>query len=137
MIATTRWLRAAVLPAVLVGATACDPEAVTASAGMCGRNAAVAVSVTGGAQGPSFSWSPGCRAALVLVEDPDGEDLWELSGNAGVAPGVRYGIAPEGTSADGDASPLVRGSQYVVSVYGGPPGSGDEYLLGSATFVAP
>ncbi len=137
MIVRTVWLRTAVLCAAMLSATACDPEEVVASNRFCDQNARVNVSVASdGGQAPSISWTPGCRAALVLVEDANEEDLWVLSGDAGIAPGVRYGSTPAGSVVDEGPEPLVPGSEYVVSVFGGPPGSGDDYPLGSASFVA-
>ncbi len=119
--------------------TGCGIAELAAPEEFCGRNAKVDVSVVaGGSPGPSIGWSPECRAVAVLVEDTTGEDdLWVVESSAGIRPGLRYGSTPAGAGSNEGPEPLESGATYVVTVFGGPPGSGDDYPVGSTAFVAP
>jgi len=68
---------------------------------------------------PSFTWTPSCRVFAVLVEDNSGGDQWYLTKTTtGIAPGVVYGMVPQGAVQDRAPTPLQRGSSYIVILFG-------------------
>lgn len=110
----------------------CDDDPTGGAADTCRGN--VTVSVSPGTT-PTFTWSPACRAASLLVETQAEGDVWriESSGSDGIASGVTYGTVPPGAVEDAPATPLVEGSRYDVILFRGS-GAGVA-IAGVASFI--
>jgi hypothetical protein len=83
---------------------------------------ALTVSVTSGTT-PTISWSPACgvnRLSVDLVDAPAGtvSTVWGLvtSSSDEFGPSVRYGVVPNGATADPASAPLQAGKSYRVQV---------------------
>ena len=81
----------------------------------------VQLSATGGLE-PTLSWSPRCGAGSLLIDPAapsSGGFDWRwavMSGQRLIAPGVRYGVLPEGTTQNHPAVALEPGKPYTVVV---------------------
>jgi hypothetical protein len=69
---------------------------------------------------PEFIWNPVCRITWLSVVDLDaplgpGSLKWQISGPPFAAP-VQYGVAPEGTTVEQPATPLITGHTTRVVV---------------------
>jgi hypothetical protein len=97
----------------------------------------VSLAVTPGAT-PTFSWTPSCRLAFLVVEpDENGTDLWSIitRGENALAPPVTYGDPPAGVETLTPPFPLTSGTVYRVAVarWTGP-GDDDGESVGAETF---
>ena len=101
--------------------------ALTASGGCGGTEpstlspctAAITPSVTGGSR---FTWTPRCGLSEIAVVAPPSNGgpqvLWALeAGSTLLAPGIEYGVAPNGASSTTGPSPAQPGIDYHVSFY--------------------
>ena len=69
---------------------------------------------------PEFTWNPVCRITLLSVFDydapPGASSLkWRISGPPFAGP-VQYGVAPEGTTVEQAATPLIAGHRAQLMV---------------------
>jgi hypothetical protein len=98
----------------------------------------VALTATAGTV-PSFSWTPQCRLAFVLVEAPEGGgDVWFIftPGQNALVPPVTYGELPAGAEEIAAPEPLQAGVTYevIVARWIGP-GDDDGENIGSQSFT--
>lgn len=82
---------------------------------------------------PTFDWNPACRIGLLTVEQITGSDGWSIFGvnmtNA-IAPGVTYGLVPEGAVQNAPPEPLSPGTRYhVVILVLEPEGQDENFKL--------
>lgn len=122
------------LAALLFGCSEDNP--VNASLPVCSGPVTIAVSA---GTTPTFTWTPACRAFMVLVE-LGASDQWGVmsEGTNAIAPGVVYGVVPAGAQqfTTGAAPALVAGQTYDVTVaYWTGPGGDDGALAGNQSFV--
>lgn len=72
---------------------------------------------------PSFTWTPRCAAWAIIVvpQDPlpaDPTSTWGIQAGATlIAPGVRYGSHPAGSTLIAQTVALETGRTYIVQVY--------------------
>ena len=107
--------RGAVIVVLLMGGVACGDDSVAPLAACDGP---VTLQATSGTI-PILRWSPACLAGRLLVEPlPPSQGFgwhWNLAADEQlIAPGVRYGVAPEGTSEEHPAWPLEPEQSYTV-----------------------
>ena len=121
------------------GVTACDGDDPS-SANLEPCDGPVEISVSSGTE-PRFTWSPACTLFFLNVEPAEsGGDIWGVisDGENVIAPGVRYGVVPEGAEQFTDESvpELVEDSTYkVVVAYHTGPGEQDGELAGIEEFT--
>ncbi len=118
-----RPLRAAVTTcALMVGAgmlASCATNGVAPPKVLPECTDSVTVIVTGVDTMPTFSWTPECKLARLIVEEL-GEERWgteRLDHTNSWTPPVVYGIHPPGSENVEPGRPLYYGTTYVVSVY--------------------
>ena len=135
----SRFMPLLVTSAALLGAVGCDgDDAQSAELEPC--DGPVEIHVSSGTT-PRFSWSPACTLFFLNVEPAEsGHDLWTVisDGENVIAPGVRYGVVPEGARALGEEPPaeLSADSTYkVVVAYFTGPGEQDGELAGIEEFT--
>jgi hypothetical protein len=97
----------------------------------------VSIEITPGMT-PTFSWTPRCRLAFLVVEiDVSGSELWSIltRGENALAPPVTYGDPPAGAETLTPPGPLTSGTAYRVAVarWTGPDGDDGE-SVGAKTF---
>ncbi len=78
---------------------------------------------------PTFDWNPECRVGFLSVQETGDTDLWSIFAvnmtNA-IAPGVTYGLVPEGAVQDGPLEPLSPGTTYFMGIVVFEPEGQDE-----------
>lgn len=106
---------------------ACDDD-TTGPEEVAGTDAttSVEVDVSGGAT-PTFSWSPDCEAALLLVEGDFEGDTWHITTDEAtwddaaqanrIRSSVTYGTVPAGVDERYGPLTLVEGRQYQVLLW--------------------
>jgi hypothetical protein len=94
------------------GSSPTEPGPLTACGGP------VTVSVSAGTT-PTFTWTPSCSVFAVLVEDVSSDTWYLFKQGGGIAPGVRYGVVPQGAVQDAPAIPLQAGRAYEAILFSG------------------
>jgi len=104
--------------AIFTMISACSSSSPTEPTAIAACTGNVTVSISSGTA-PTFTWSPSCNVFAVLVED-DASDQWYLVKQGdGIAPGVRYGVVPQGAVQESAAIPLRTGVLYDVILFSG------------------
>ncbi len=122
---------------VVAALTSCSDSTDPESLPVCGVG--VTLTVSSGTT-PTFDWNPACRVGFLSVEEIGGSDLWSISGvnmtNA-IAPGVTYGLVPEGAVQSDPPGPLSPGTTYQVAIIVVEPEGQDENfeIVATATFT--
>ncbi len=111
---------------VVPALTSCSDSTDPGSLPVCGVG--VTLTASSGTT-PTFNWNPACRVGFLSVEEIGGSDLWSIVGvnmtNA-IAPGVTYGLVPEGAVQGGPLEPLSLGTTYLVGIVVVEPEGQDE-----------
>ena len=122
---------------VVAALTSCSNSTDPESLPVCGVG--VTLTVSSGTT-PTFDWNPACRVGFLSVEEIGGSDLWSIFGvnmtNA-IAPGVTYGLVPEGAVQAAPPEPLSPGTTYQVGIVVVEPEGQDENfeIVATATFT--
>ncbi len=122
---------------VVAALTSCSDSTDPESLPVCGVG--VTLTVSSGTT-PTFDWNPACRVGFLSVEEIGGSDLWSIFGvnmtNA-IAPGVTYGLVPEGAVGSVPPGPLSPGTTYQVGIVVFEPEGQDENfeIVATATFT--
>ena len=125
--------RVVALAAVVLGACS-EPEPPEP----CTRETVPLLTVTTGTT-PRFDWNPECLAYRVTVLGPGGGEVWRVQSDAGntMRSGVRYGVAPAGSTQSQSAVAMVSGQEYQVGLFfdTGNPAPNDAELLTAIRFT--
>ncbi len=122
---------------VVPALTSCSDSTDPGSLPVCGVG--VTLTVSSGTT-PTFDWNPACRVGFLNVEATGGSDRWGIMGvnmtNA-IAPGVTYGLVPEGAVQAAPPEPLSPGTTYQVGIVVVEPEGQDENfeIVATATFT--
>ena len=122
---------------VVAALTSCSDSTDPESLPVCGVG--VCLTVLSGTT-PTFDWNPACRVGFLNAEEIDGSDRWGIFGvnmtNA-IAPGVTYGLVPEGTVQSVPPEPLSPGTTYQAAIVVFEPEGQDENfeIVATATFT--
>lgn len=122
---------------VIAALTSCSDSIDPESLPVCGVG--VTLTVSSGTT-PTFDWNPSCRVGFLSVEETSGSDLWSIFGvnmtNA-IAPGVTYGLVPEGAVQSVPPEPLSPGTTYQMAIIIFEPEGQDENfeIIATATFT--
>ncbi len=122
---------------VVAALTSCSDSTDPESLPVCGVG--VTLTVSSGTT-PTFDWNPACRVGFLSVEEIGGSDLWSIFGvnmtNA-IAPGVTYGLVPEGAVQSVPLGPLSPGTTYQVGIIVVEPEGQDENfeIVATTTFT--
>ena len=100
----------------------------------------VAVSVGAGTT-PTIGWTPSCRASRVIV-DPNSDvvDAWILAtvgDTDGLAPPIRYGASPNGSTTMFGPEALQTGMFYRVRILRAPADTGQPFDIVGGTYFTP
>ncbi len=121
------------IPIVIVLIVGCSKKSSTKPTELVACNCDLAVSVGSGTT-PTFSWTPACKLAFLIVEK-NGGDMWGImSDSNSIAPGVVYGAAPAGVTEFADPESLLVGTSYRVAVRWRI-GPGDDFEDFSSAYV--
>lgn len=106
------------LLAALVITSGCGSPAEPGRPGLVLCEPPLLVRASTTAQGPRFSWAPGCGATYLEVTSPDHQRVyWIVQGDTGkIAPGVVYGVQPPAYQSRLGPHPLVPGERYAIRV---------------------
>lgn len=121
--------------AILASGLACGYDS-TSPGGQAACTGNVSVAVSSGTT-PSISWTPACKAFLVLVED-NGGDVWGVisDGTNAIPTPVQYGVVPPSATELTPPSALSPGTAYSVAVHRWTgPGAQDGALIGTKPFT--
>jgi len=106
------------LPALAVAGCSGGGEP-TGTTELPGCTGPVTMSVTAGTA-PTFSWTPACKVYYLDVGvEATGEEAWAIANSNNqntIAPGVRFGIVPPGSTRIDGPAPLRAGTKYYVFV---------------------
>lgn len=109
--------RALVIVAAAAAFSACGKSPTTPSElTACTGN--VTLSVSSGTT-PTFTWTPACNVFAVLVEGVAGDTWYVFKNGGGIAPGVRYGVLPQGAIQLDPTEPLLTGKTYDAILFSG------------------
>ena len=120
-----RRLPALFAPLLVVAALGCN-DSTAPETTSCATTRTVDITTTKTATGMVINWSPGCSAAMVLVEE-GGSDMWyaiapDLDENSTEAsniikPSVTYGQVPAGAEGSPETQTLVAGRTYEIVIW--------------------
>jgi hypothetical protein len=121
------------IPFVIVLIVGCSKKSSTKPTELSACNCDLAVSVDSGTT-PTFSWTPACKLAFLIVEK-NGGDMWGIiSDSNSIAPGVVYGVVPAGVTEIVEPEPLLVDTTYRVAVRWRI-GPGDDFEDFSSAYV--
>jgi hypothetical protein len=105
------------------------PELVRDESGLL-RSGDIAISVIDG-RPPMFVWSDAIAYGLMVDTSlaGDGRTIWEVHSTVGFSTSVLFGHIPDFAEEICNASPLVPGRRYFVSVYGSYPRYGIQEFI--------
>ena len=129
-------MRHARLPLLALAAltvTGCDDDTIAVET-VQACDGPVTVQVSAG-RTPTITWTPACSVQQLVVFQPLSEagEKWRIASQAGINPGVRYGVVPRGASQPTAPIALVSGQEAAVELIR--LGTEQPAVIGGASFT--